>query len=216
VRVLSADESERAGRFVFEKDRVRYTLARGALRYLLAAYTGVRPEALRFGYTAFQKPFLVYPDQAVAPAFNVTHSEDLVLIAVTDVGPVGVDIEYMRPLTDLDRLAEQVFTERERSTLYRRSLSERTRAFFTGWTRKEAYIKAVGQGLSIPLTRFEVSLDPYPDGQIHVVPWTQDEGGPWGLVDLDPEAEATAAVSVKGTAWQVSCWQWTPELAGAQ
>ncbi|WP_119154011.1 4'-phosphopantetheinyl transferase family protein [Caldimonas tepidiphila] len=156
---LSHEELERAARFVFERDRRRHLAAHCALREILARATGREAAWLRFESGPHGKP-------ALAPAasrcsFNMSHSEDLALIAVAPRGELGVDVEVLREVPDALPLAERHFTARERQELLRAPAgAARHLAFLRGWTRKEACLKALGTGLSLEAAGFETGLAP--------------------------------------------------------
>ena len=155
VALLSSDETARAARFVFDRHRRRFVAGRAALRRILGAETGHAPETLTFAYNPAGKPLL----DGAAPAvyFNLSHSDQWALVAVTHLGAVGVDIEKARPLPDVLRLAETAFSTAEREELRNVPVPCQQDAFFAGWTRKEAYIKARGNNLA-SLHDFDVSL----------------------------------------------------------
>jgi len=155
---LSSDELARAARFHFERDRTRFLVARAALREILAHYLGASPAEIAFVYGDHGKPALAPPHGDLR--FNLSHSHGLALCAVTRGREVGVDVERIRELDDLEDLARSVFSARELAALHRLPEPGLLAGFFTGWTRKEAFIKALGEGLSHPLKRFDVSLEP--------------------------------------------------------
>ena len=146
LETLSEAERARAGRFVFERDRRRFVAAHCALRQLLSARTGLAPEALRFADGPHGKPALA---GRAACAFNLSHSQDVALVAIADGGDIGVDVEVLRPFDDAAALAAQHFTVAERAALAACAGHVSDRAFLLGWTRKEACLKAIGTGLSI-------------------------------------------------------------------
>ena len=154
--LLSSDETARAARFVFDRHRRRFIAGRAALRRILAAEAGGAPETLAFAYSPAGKPSL---SGAIAPTvhFNLSHSDQWALVAVTRLGAVGVDIEKERPLPDVLRLAQTAFSPAELEELRGVPASRQQDAFFAGWTRKEAYIKARGDNLAV-LHDFDVSL----------------------------------------------------------
>jgi 4'-phosphopantetheinyl transferase len=156
--VLSSDELLRAARFRFEHLRQSFIIARGAVRHILAACTGVRPESIRFAYSPEGKPSLEYP--AADLRFNVSHSGKFALCAAGSPPCLGVDIEQVRPMPDALSLARRFFSPEEAAELARVPPHLREQVFFNCWTRKEAYLKAVGSGLSIPLDSFRVSILP--------------------------------------------------------
>lgn len=154
--LLSNDEAARASRFVFDLHRRRFTAGRAALRRILASEVGCAPEAVSFDYNPAGKPALSgAADGAVR--FNLSHSEQWGLLAVSRAGEIGVDIEKQRPMADVLRLAQTAFSPAERAELGRVPPAGQLDAFFAGWTRKEAYIKARGDRLAL-LQDFDVSL----------------------------------------------------------
>jgi 4'-phosphopantetheinyl transferase len=155
---LSPDERERAARFHFERDRAAFTVARGALRALLGRYLARLPGDLGFGYHARGKPYLAAP-AGDRLRFNLSHSGGLALIALTQGREVGVDIEHKRALQDLTSLARISFAPGEYATLCGLAPRDQPDAFFACWSRKEAFIKATGEGVS-QLADFDVTLRP--------------------------------------------------------
>jgi 4'-phosphopantetheinyl transferase len=156
MRLLSAEERERAGRFRFDVHRRRYISGRGQLRRILAHHTGVAPEALVFSYGAQGKP------SVGGIEFNLSHSGDVGVVALTRAAPVGIDVERIRPMDDLDGMARISFSPNERHNLQGLSGADKQEAFFRCWTRKEAYVKATGDGLGMPLDSFDVDLGDHP------------------------------------------------------
>jgi 4'-phosphopantetheinyl transferase len=156
--LLDAGERARAERFVFERHRRRFTAARGLLRETLAAELGGDPAALRFEYGPRGKPRLAAgSDDGLR--FNVSHSGELLLIALARGAELGVDVEAVRPDIDHAAIARRFFSACEQAALLALPDPLRARGFFAIWTRKEAYVKLLGGGLSIPLDGFDVSLD---------------------------------------------------------
>jgi 4'-phosphopantetheinyl transferase len=198
ARLLSADEHERAARFRFPRDRDRFVAARGALRGLLGRYTGARPEQLRFRYDRYGKPAVEAPRSARL-AFNVSHSADVALVAVARDGDVGVDVELASgAAAAVERVPERFFSAAEVAVL--RALPERDQpaAFLRCWTRKEAYVKARGEGLSLPLDGFDVSFAPGEPPALLRTVWSEDEPRAWRLTDLsDPAGRYAAALAVR-------------------
>ncbi len=154
---LSQDELLRANRFHFERDRRRFIVARATLRVLLGGYLDMTPDAIKLAYTLNGKPFVA--DDPAGLQFNVSHAHERALYAVSRNCALGVDIEYLNSDLDYSGLAERFFTRREYAALQRIPASGRKRAFLACWTRKEAVIKATGDGLSMPLDRFEVTVE---------------------------------------------------------
>lgn len=206
--LLSPDELQRAGRFHFVRDRDHFVLARGLLRVILSLYTGTPAGRLGFVYNSYGKPALA---GGQAPSFNLSHSGDLVLYAVTAGRVVGVDVEQMRVDFATAEVAERFFAPEERDTLRGLPAELHTQGFYNCWTRKEAYIKARGEGLSIPLDRFEVTLIPGAPAALLHSEGGREETARWRLEELDPGPAYAAAVAVEGHDWQLRCWQLAEE-----
>jgi 4'-phosphopantetheinyl transferase len=207
-RTLASDEQARADRFHFQRDRDRFIVARGLLRVVLARYLGTNPGQLRFCYSSYGKPSLVSRDGQDALSFNVSHSQELGLYAITRNRKIGVDLEYIRTDFACEQIAKRFFSSRENATL--RSLTPRLKhqAFFTCWTRKEAYIKARGEGLSLPLDQFDVSMIPGEPALLVNTRGDPQEANHWSLRELEPGPGYVAALAVEGQGWQLRFWQW--------
>lgn len=207
--LLSADERQRADRFHFQRDREHFVAARGGLREILGRYTGAPPQSLRFSYDSYGKPSLSVEAGVAPPRFNVSHSGGLALYAVTDGRDVGVDIERVREdFAGLD-IAERFFSPDEVATLSALPIGERAAAFFDCWTRKEAYIKARGLGLSHPLHLFTVSLAPGHPAALLRTDDDPQEAARWSLVELFPGEGYRAALALEGEVSSLRCWRWT-------
>lgn len=193
---LSEDERERAARFHFERGRVNYVSARGALRELLGRYLSVAPAAVQLAYTSHGKPQL---DAAHASdvQFNLAHSGELVLLAFARAVRIGIDIERRRPDFDGQRIADRFFTELESSHLRAARESERVAAFTRQWTRKESFIKAHGEGLSYPLNAFSIVEDD--DGALHAEADASPNAEAWHIQDLDVGEDYAAAITIEST-----------------
>jgi 4'-phosphopantetheinyl transferase len=204
---LAPEERARAARFVFERDRSRFVAARGLLRQILAAYVGTPPEALRFRYSARGKPALEVGEAGLE--FNLAHSGGLALYAVAWRRPVGVDVERLREDIDVEGIAGRFFSPREAAALRAMPQAERLPAFFRCWTRKEALLKAWGEGLPFGLDRFSVSLDS-PQAAIVETPLDAREAAEWRLWPLEPAPGYVGALAVRGSAGRVRCLEWRP------
>jgi 4'-phosphopantetheinyl transferase len=192
--LLSADERGRADRYRFERDRSRYIVGRGTLRLLLARYLDAEPVELKIGYGEFDKPHL-----DGGPSFNLSHSGAVALYAFTAAGELGIDVELEG--TDLSRemIAERFFSPAEVSALRSLPPAVQPRAFLTCWTRKEAFIKARGEGLSLALDSFDVTLAPDVPAALLRTEWCSEEAGQWSIEDLsDRRAGYIAAVALRG------------------
>jgi 4'-phosphopantetheinyl transferase len=205
---LSEDEIARAARFYFEKDRHRYIVTHGLLRILLACYlNSIDARQLQFCNNAYGKPSLDLNRQDHALNFNLSHSHELVLFAFTYVRQIGVDIEYMRPDVDYEALTKHYFSSLENKMLQTLLISARLEAFYRCWTRKEAYIKARGKGLSIPLDVFDVSLRPDEPAALLNSREDPHETASWRLCALHPAPNYAGALAVEGDIWRLRCWQ---------
>ena len=195
-QILSPNEQERASRFRFDQDHDFYIAARGILRRLLAGYLYTEPQMLQFDTNAFGKPALSSPfDPSLQ--FNLSHSGGIGLFAFARNRRVGVDVEFCRPNVNFTELADSVFSPLERHFLRLMPADYRAPAFFACWTRKEAYIKAQGQGMALALDSFDVSLTP---GQPKILATRPDarEAQRWNLADLAPGFGCAAALAVEG------------------
>ena len=203
---LTADERQRAERYIFQKDRTHFVVARGLLRVLLGCYLRQEPLHLRFIYGPHGKPALATDTGGVALRFNVSHSHGLALYAITRGREVGVDVERIRPKVAQEKIAERFFSPREVTVLRALPTPLQATAFFACWTRKEAYIKATGDGLSLPLDQFDVSLAPGEPAVLLRTAWDPQEVACWALQDLAPAPGYRAAVAVAGHDWRLTCW----------
>ena len=216
---LSADERQRAARFRFDVHRDRYVAGRAALRHLLARYLGVGADELSFRYSAHGKPALHGSAAAAGVCFNVSNAEGTALAAFTLRRRLGVDLEAIRPMPDWAELASQFFSPAENEALRALPPGVREAAFFTCWTRKEAYVKALGGGLSIPLDSFDVSLAPGEPPRLLRAAGHPDAADSWSLHELSPGAPYVAALAVQGRAPTLRCLQFrwpTPPQRGAE
>lgn len=203
--ILAEDEQARTDRFHFDRDRNHFIACRGILREVIGSYLSCSPSSLRFGYGAFGKPAL-RPESSSQPIrFNVAHSNGLALLAFGRSREIGVDLEAIRANFAGDEIAERYFSKQELAEL--RALPEAMRAegFFECWTRKEAYIKARGLGLQIPLQSFSVSLTPGKPETLQ-----SEDASRWALYSIDVGPGFAGAVVVEGRKWRPHFWNWTP------
>jgi 4'-phosphopantetheinyl transferase len=209
-RNLSADEQARAARFHFARDRERFVAARGLLREILALYLNTAAKRLRFRYGAHGKPTLAeYGDLR----FNLSHSHDTMLVAVAHKREVGVDIEHAGADIAVEEIAETVFSTPEVQVLNRLDGEAKRAAFLRFWTRKEAYIKADGRGVSLPLKHVDVSV---PADRVAVLDESTGKWYAclrWMLRTLTVGPEHVAALAAEGQEWQLACWQWRDSRA---
>lgn len=189
---LSPDEQQRAARFAFERDRQRYIAGRGLLRQILGVYLQQDPATLSFCYGPYGKPSLAHGPQDLY--FNLSHSADWALYAIASI-PVGIDLEALRPVPQMDGIVKRYFSELEQQTF--RALPEALQptTFFRAWTCKEAYLKAIGQGLTLPLSQIDVELDPQKTIHYRHLP-EEKLGRDWQLWSFQPAPDLWAAVTV--------------------
>jgi 4'-phosphopantetheinyl transferase len=210
ARTLNQDERARAARFHFERDRTAFTAARGALRTLTGRYTGHPPDELVFGYQDKGKPYLTAPSSDVR--FNVSHSGEFALLAFTRGREVGVDVERRRPIDDLLSLANISFSRQEYATFVGLPAHDQPVAFFSCWSRKEAFIKTTGEGVS-QLNDFDVSLRPGEPARLLRVKDVDLAEQRWSLQDLPVITDYAAAIVVERTTsgdLRIECWDWPP------
>ncbi len=208
-QTLSADEVERAARFYFQRDRLQFIAARGVLRNILARYLQVDPAQVRFTYSEHGKPVLEAAHRAEVQ-FNASRTQGVALYAVTAGRQVGVDVEQIRRDVDIQMMAWQFFAPAEYNALMELPPDRRWQAFFAAWTRKEAYLKARGIGLSLSPRQVTVSLLPDEPARLVEVENQPAEAGRWTLVSPVISPDYAAAVAVEGAGWRLHCWRWSP------
>ena len=212
-RVLSPDERERADRFRFDRDRRRFIVRRAMLRDVLSRYLDAPWIGSPYRHNAFGKPAL---PAAQAPwTFNTSHSRGRALVAVARDRALGVDIEMIRSNIVEEGLAERFFTEGEVRTLRALDRAQQDTAFFDCWTRKEAYIKAQGQGLSIALNRFEVSLGPDDAARLLWTAPDADEAARWSMIDLPVGDQHRGCLAAPAPMGPTTLWKWGGMRLGA-
>jgi 4'-phosphopantetheinyl transferase len=208
-QTLSPDEISKADRFYFKEDRRHFIAARGLLRTILGRYLKIDPRRLRFCYSLYGKPALLGESGKVY-SFNLSHSYGLLLVAITRGREIGIDVECIRAESAGQEIAERFFAPNEVAKLFSLPKDQKDEAFFRCWTRKEAYVKAKGDGLTIPLDQFEVSLSPgEPAELLHIA--SSGESRDWFLEELYPGPGYMAALAVRERGLQLQCWQWIRE-----
>ncbi len=200
---LSSDEKARAERFLFPRDRNRFVAVRGILRELLGRYVSRPPADLKFEYGPQGKPGLRVNLPQRSVQFNVSHSHGVALLAFALGRHLGVDVEWVRPDFATEHIAERYFSPQEVMELRRLPPSLQDEGFFLCWTRKEAYIKALGGGLTVPLDSFQVSLTPGKPEELRAA-----NSSHWSLRSLRPDQRYVGALVVEGNAWQLCGWDW--------
>jgi 4'-phosphopantetheinyl transferase len=196
LSLLVDDERDRAERFVVERERRRFIVARATLRRLLAERLEVPARSLRLTKGAHGKPSLAWPFSESGLQFNVSHSGSVAAYAFTYRAAIGIDVEAIRPMADADDIARRFFSRNERSDFFSLDPVERCVAFFRCWTRKEAFIKAIGEGLSHPLRAFDVSLKPGDPARLLRVGELPGERSGWSVGEFDPGAGYVGAFVV--------------------
>jgi 4'-phosphopantetheinyl transferase len=204
---LSPDEQERAARFRVPQVRARFTAARAILRDILGGYLGCHPSAVLFGYREHGKPFLAAGHEEDL-RFNLSHSHGLALYGVCRGREIGIDLERIRHDREHDRLARRFFSPAEAAALQGLPPEQRVEAFFQCWTRKEAYLKARGEGLAAPLASFEVTLAPGEPAALRNVAGDPREAGRWWLAAIQPGSGYAGALAVEGPPLAVRTWEW--------
>jgi 4'-phosphopantetheinyl transferase len=205
--ILSADESERADRFVFLQDRNRFVTGRAFLRLLLGQYLDQPPNSLRFRYGPFGKPDLAGAGRNIS--FNLAHADQLAICALVNDGNIGVDIERIRVLPDALDIARRFFSPQEIADLSTLPEPLHLRGFFKIWTCKEAFLKATGAGLNRPLDEFTVTLNPGQRARIRLKAADPDEVDPCSLYTLEPQPDFVAAIALPGHDRQLQHRQWS-------
>jgi len=205
---LSPDEQERARRFHSKKGHDEFVLARVSLRDILCRYLGKGRDDLRFCTGRHGKPALALDPGEPALRFNLSHSNGLVLHAVACGREVGIDVERVDTGLVVEPLARRFFSSRENAMLHALPADRQREAFFACWTRKEAFIKAIGEGISHPLDQFDVSVSPYEPAVLIETRPDPQEAECWLLKELIAGLGYMAAVAVQGRNWRLKCWQW--------
>jgi 4'-phosphopantetheinyl transferase len=206
-RLLAPAERARASRFHRQIDRTRHVLGRGLLRVLLGSVLNMPPDRLQFTYNEFGKPSLA-ASCGLQAQFNVSHSADLLLIAIAIDRAVGVDVEQVRTDVDFDAIAARFFSVAEQRLLAALPQDLKRCAFYSCWTRKEAYLKARGDGLAMPLDTFDVSILPDEEPRLLETRHDPADARRWMLQNLAPGNNYLAALAVEGSGWSAKCWDW--------
>lgn len=203
MSTLSGDEQSRAARFRREIDRQYYVTTRATLRQLLGAYLKKDPRELIFAYSEKEKPSLGGEEAGSRIEFNISHSGDLALLAFARSRQLGVDVEQIHRDFEIDKIAARFFSAAEQKQLSALPEARRGEAFFLCWTRKEAYIKATGKGLSLPLHQFDVSLVPKEVNALIATRPDPLERTRWTMRDIVVPSGYAAAICVSGNGWRL-------------
>jgi 4'-phosphopantetheinyl transferase len=208
IKILSSDEREKAGRFHFDKHRRRYVVTHAMLRIILGRfYLDIEPHKLEFRYGEHGKPYISDHFQGRKLCFNIANSHELALYALTRNDEIGIDVEFQRELTGADDIAARYFSSAEIAAIQSLPGETKQKGFYNCWTRKEAFIKAIGKGLSFPLDKFEVSLVPGESARIISIEGDAVKAKQWTLESLDPGQGYIAALAVQKLGLNHSFWQ---------
>ena len=192
--VLSDDERKRVDRLKSEKDKRRFIVSRGLLRENLGNYIGTEPSDITFTYNKYGKPGLKPEHNLGNIKFNVSHSANLAIYAISQNREVGIDLEYIREVRTADKIIKRFFTQQETDFYYSQPENKKKLAFFTLWTRKEAYSKARGMGIGLPSKEFDLNLAP-----TTVTSTTNTKAeSKWSLVDIEIDEDYLAALATEG------------------
>jgi 4'-phosphopantetheinyl transferase len=205
-QILSADERKRAARFHFAKDRQHFAAARAILRLILRGYLEIDPDHIEFRYSQKEKPYLAGRCAQSGIMFNVSHSGGVALYAFARRIELGVDVERVGREIEVESIARRFFSESEQNDLSNFSAAERVEAFFRCWTRKEAYIKATGEGLSLPLSQFDVSLQPDSEDALLATRPDSKEAKQWLLRRVPAGPGYVGALCGRGRTWKLTSW----------
>jgi len=211
-RTLAFDEMERAGRFHFQHDRIRFIVGRATVRAVLGCYLGADPAQLQFAYSRYGKPSLAAPHSGTIH-FNASHSHELILIAVTRACAVGVDVERVHSLGEINKIAAEFCSPEEVAKLRAVPQPSRSLAFFNLLTRKEAYLKATGVGLSDQVRHVATTFLPGEPAKILAVSGDRAAARAWSLKDLLPATGFIGAVAGQARNLRLACWRWPRKKA---
>ncbi len=199
AELLSGPERDRASRFAFDSDRRRFTVARAGLRTLLGGRLGVTPDAVELTYGRNGKPALANGQADSELRFNVSHSDDVAAYAFSFGRDIGIDVEKVREIANADNIAARFFSARENESYHTLAPQDKPLGFFNCWTRKEAFIKALGDGLTYSLRDFDVSLLPHEPAEIIRVGETPGAECGWSLRAISPGSGFVGACVVRTT-----------------
>lgn len=204
--LLADDELARADRYKIERVRRRFIAARGQLREVLSKYAAAAPDEIKFCYQSLGKPDLAPPWNETRLQFNLTDSHEMALCAVTLEHAIGTDVERIRDVTNFNDLARRYFAKSETEHLQRLNPRQRLLGFFNCWTRKEAYLKAVGSGLSFPLNKLEVTVAPGQPACLLKLNGSTEQAKGWRLDAMEPVPGYVAALAIRAAVDRLVCY----------
>jgi 4'-phosphopantetheinyl transferase len=205
---LSDDERQRAARFRHQRHRDKFIAGRAMMRGVISRYVEPDPRDLVFEYLSHGKPKLAGALRESGLEFNLSHSGNVALCAVTRGVTVGVDVERIRELRDMQGLANRFFSREEATQLECESEEERLASFFRCWTRKEAYVKAIGQGISCPLDSFAVSISASDPARLVHIDRDVSVAAAWDMVSILPSPQYVGALATAGRIESLNAWLW--------
>jgi len=202
---LNDKEKAKAAQFKFDKDCNCFVVARGVLKKLLSIYLNLKPKEIEFQFADYGKPYINHPSKI---QFNVSHSKDAILIGFVRNDSIGIDTEYTKRKIEVKEIARQFFSQEEYQSLMALNSEYQLQGFYNCWTRKEAFIKALGSGLSFPLNQFVVSLDSSTKAELKKTKWDSTEKEKWTLQSISQRENYIGAFAVKGKVSDVSSWKY--------
>lgn len=204
---LSVEEQERAARFTFPDKYEEYVVSRGLLRRALAHVLKRAATDFQFEYTDSKKPYLLNKYAGQSISFNISHSHGQALVAVSLQRNIGIDIEKIRADVEYEKLALRFFSEAEHRQLMQLPREERARSFFAIWTRKEAFVKAIGKGIAFGLSEFDVNIDPQQPPVMLATRWNPQDVSLWLMATIDSDCNYMATLATDGGDFQLRYWQ---------
>jgi 4'-phosphopantetheinyl transferase len=216
AETLSDSERKRAEKLRFDRDRNRFITRRGLLRAILGRYLGVDPVQLNFSYEVRGKPSMPGKVGGQAPHFSLSHSDGLALFAFARPCALGVDVERVRPVPEMDQIGAKFFAARENAMLNALPAEQKTEAFFNCWTRKEAYLKATGEGIADALPKIEVTLAPGKPAQLLNIAGDVQAASLWSLRSLSPATGFVGAVAARMNGLKLVCWRFLEKIPPAE
>lgn len=207
ITSLSDDEFSRAEEYRFDRDKNRFIVGRGILRNIIGRYLNIKPGLVNFRYGKYGKPYLSNNHHEREIKFNLAHSKDVAVYAFALGKEMGVDVECIREMPDVDHIASSFFSPREVIALRSIPENQKLEAFFNCWTRKEAYIKALGDGLTHPLDQFSVSFLPGEEPEVLEISNSM-KPGKWSLKSFSIRDNYIAAVAVENCDYDMRLWKW--------
>jgi 4'-phosphopantetheinyl transferase len=210
AEILSPEEQRKAQQFKFSQDGERHMIGRGLVRCLLGQLLYIRPSVLRFCYNAFGKPSICAAQNRRDLQFNISHSGDLIMVALAVGCQIGVDVERVREDLEIEGIAKYFLSTREQANLAALSSDQRRLGFFRCWTRKEAFIKARGEGLSLPGHLFDVTLNPAEPAELLATRPDSSEVSRWVIRDVDAGVHYMAAIAKEGRGGPLHTMEWHP------